>query len=131
LFIEKIGADEETIIIGHSSGAVAAMRYAETHKLLGSVLVGACYTDLGYESEKVSGYYDAPWQWDVIKKNQQWIIQFASSDDPFIPIEEARYIHEHLNTDYHEYTDAAHFGHGDQPKYEFPELVESIRAKTA
>ena len=47
-FIESLGADEHTILVGHSSGAIAAMRFAETHKILGSIL-GApfSYTDEG------------------------------------------------------------------------------------
>lgn len=128
-FIKELGADENTILIGHSSGALAAMRYAETNKILGSVLVGACYTDQGEESEKMSQYYDTPWQWEAIKNNQQWIIQFASTDDPFIPIDEARYIHQHLGTEYHEYTDKAHFGFPTE-MLEFSELVEVLRTKT-
>ncbi|MCX6987920.1 MAG: alpha/beta hydrolase, partial [Chlamydiae bacterium] len=40
-FLEKLKADENTIIVGHSSGAIAAMRYAETHRILGSALIGA------------------------------------------------------------------------------------------
>ena len=84
----KLKADKNTILIGHSSGAVAAMRYAEKHELYGSVLVGVSYTDLGWESEKISGYYDKPWQWDKIKQNQNWIILFASQDDPYIPVDE-------------------------------------------
>jgi len=128
-FIDELGADKDTIIIGHSSGAVAAMRYAEEKPLLGSVLVGACYTDLGDDGEKQSHYYDDPWRWDEIKNNQRWIIQFASSDDPFIPIEEARHIHENLDTEYYEYTDQGHFGHGATPKTEFPELVEILKKK--
>ena len=33
-FLEnELKADENTILIGHSSGAVAAMRYAENHRL--------------------------------------------------------------------------------------------------
>lgn len=128
-FIKELGADENTIIIGHSSGAVAAMRYAENNKILGSVLVGACYTDLGDENEKKSGYYDGSWKWDDIKKNQQWIIQFASTDDPFIPIEEARRIHENLNTEYYEFNDRGHFGHDAQPKKEFTELIEILKEK--
>ena len=55
-FLEKLGADENTILIGHSSGAIAAMRFAETHKILSSVLVGTYDTDLGDEGEKQSGY---------------------------------------------------------------------------
>ena len=128
-FIKELGADENTIIIGHSSGAVAAMRYAESNKILGSVLVGASYTDLGDENEKKSGYYNQAWNWQKIKDNQKWIIQFASTDDPFIPIEEARMIHNKLGTEYYEYTDEGHFGHGAEPKLEFPKLVDSLKNK--
>jgi hypothetical protein len=128
-FLEnELGADKNSIIIGHSSGAVAAMRYTETHQIYGSVLIGACYTDLGDEDEKASGYYNRPWQWDNIKAHQNWILQFASTDDPWIPIEEARFIHDQLDTDYHEFTDQGHFG-GDYNKKEFPELVDAIKKK--
>ena len=125
---DELKANHETIIVGHSSGAVCAMRFAEEYPLLGSVLVGGCYTDLGYESERVSGYYDAPWEWPKIRANQQWIAQFASSDDPWIPIEEARHIHKMLNTEYYEYSDRGHFG-GDRVAVEFPECLELIMHK--
>ncbi|MFC1687093.1 RBBP9/YdeN family alpha/beta hydrolase [Patescibacteria group bacterium] len=133
--LEKLGADEHTILIGHSSGAVATLRYAENHKLYGSVLVGVNHTDLGLESEKISGYYDHPWKWDVINKNQKWIILFASKDDPYIPIDEPRYIHRQLKCEYNEYTDKGHFGTVDskrgydRPMTEFPELVASVKGK--
>jgi hypothetical protein len=128
-FIEKLGADENTILIGSSSGAVAAMRFAEKNKILGSILVGACYTDLGDEKEKKSGYYNRPWDWDSIKRNQQWIAQFASTDDPYIPIEEARHINQQLQTEYYEYTNEGHFS-ADKNKTVFPEIVEIIKLKT-
>jgi predicted alpha/beta hydrolase family esterase len=100
-FIKELGADENTILIGHSSGAVAAMRFAEENKIFGSVLVSACYTDLGDGKEKQSGYYNTPWKWEKIKMNQKWIIQFASTDDPWIPISEAHLIKKKLNTIYY------------------------------
>jgi len=122
-YLKELGADENTILIGHSSGAEATMRYAENNKLFGTVLIGACYTDLSLQNEKEAGYYDAPWQWDNIKNNQKWIIQFHSTDDPFIPIEEARFVHEKLDTDYQEFNNRGHFGDGK----EFPELIEAIK----
>lgn len=127
-FLKKLGADENTILIGHSSGAIAALRFAENNKILGSVLVGGYYTDLGDENEKKSGYFDTLWNWEAIKNNQKWIIQFNSKDDPWIPIEEARFVHEKLGTEYYEYDHEGHFG-ADKPYPEFPKLVEVIKGK--
>jgi predicted alpha/beta hydrolase family esterase len=122
---DELKADQNTILVGHSSGAVAAMRFAEKYQILGSVLVGACYTDLGIENEKLSGYYDRPWQWDKIKQNQEWAVLFSSQDDPWIPFAEPRYIHSKLSCEYHEYKNQGHFG-GDYFKKDFPELTQAI-----
>jgi len=126
-FIESLGADDNTILIGHSSGAVAAMRHAETHRLLGSVLVGVCYTDLGDGGEAASGYYRAPWRWDRIRANQQWTAVFNSSDDPHIPIAEARFIAAQLKCSYFEFSDRGHFTDSRQ----FPEVADFLRRRLA
>lgn len=121
----ELKADENTIIIGHSSGALAAMRFAEKNRLLGSIIVGAMHTDLGIENEILSGYFNRPWDWESIKNNQKWVIQFASTNDPWIPIEEPRFIHKKLNTEYYEFNNQGHFG-GDYYKHEFPELIKAL-----
>lgn len=125
---DELKADENTILVGHSSGAVAAMRFAQDNKILGSVLVAPMHTDLGIESEKLSGYFDEPWKWDNIKNNQNWIVQFSSTDDPWIPIEESRFVHKKLDSEYHEFTDQGHFG-GDYDKKDFPELLKVLKNK--
>ncbi|MFI5265597.1 MAG: RBBP9/YdeN family alpha/beta hydrolase [Candidatus Levyibacteriota bacterium] len=125
-YIDALGADENTILIGHSSGAIAAMRYAENHKILGSVLVSTYCTDLNDAEEKLSGYFNHPWNWEKIKENQKWVVQFASIDDPWIPIEEARLIHEKLGSKYFEYASEGHFGFPKEKK-EFPEIVEEVK----
>ncbi len=127
-FVKSLGADENTILIGHSSGAIAAMRYAEQEPILGSVLVGTYHTDLGLESEKQSGYFYRPWNWDLIRNNQQWIAIFAGKDDPWIPVEEPRYLNKMLDAYYFEFPKAGHFG-GDYVKLEFPEIVTFIRQR--
>ena len=122
-FLEELGAGEDTILIGHSSGAEAAMRYAETHRLLGSILVGVCHTDLGDAGEAASGYYRDRWQWDLIRRNQQWIGIYHSSDDPLIPVGEARFVAAQLRCSYFEFTDRGHF----LDSREFPEIVQFVR----
>ena len=122
-FLDELGADEHTILIGHSSGAVAAMRYAETHRLFGSVLVGVCHTDLGDSGEAASGYYREPWQWSQIRDNQHWIAIFHSTDDPHIPTAEARHVAAQLKCSYFEFSDRGHF----VDSREFPEIVSYVR----
>jgi len=124
-FIAELGADEQTILIGHSSGAVAAMRYAETHRLLGSVLVGVCHTDLGDAFEAASGYYREPWQWRKIRDHQQWIAIYSSTDDPNIPIAEPRFVAAQLRCSYFEFNDRGHF----VDARELPEVVQFVKRK--
>lgn len=126
-YLESLDADENTILIGHSSGAVAAMRYAETHKLLGSVLVSVCYTDLDDPFEAASGYYRDPWQWQRIRENQQWIAIYHSIDDALIPITEARHVAAQLKCSYFEFATRGHFNRS----HEFPEALDLIRRKLA
>jgi len=124
-FIEqKVAGDEDIILIGHSSGTVASFKYAEKHKIKGMVIVGAYHTDLGLDDEKQSGYFDKPFEWEKIKNNSQWIIQFAAVDDSVIPISEARYVAKKLSSEYHEYPDKGHYLHE-----ETPEIIEEIKKK--
>jgi hypothetical protein len=123
---EKLEQDPTAILIGHSSGAVAAMRYAERHPLQGLILVAACHSDLGLESERLSGYYKEPWPWDQIRENTQWILQMASLNDPFIPIEEARYIHNQLHSEYLEFSDRGHFMGHEKGGQRLPEALNFL-----
>ena len=107
-----------TIVVGHSSGAVAAMRLLEDTKLLGCVLVSACHTDLDEPNEKISGYYpgfrdgkedDNPWLFDKMRENCEWILQYHSTDDPFIPRHEADFVAEAIGSEYTCFEDKSHF----------------------
>lgn len=93
---------------------MAGLRLLEQHKLLGLILVSACHTDLGMASEAISGYYPRadgsnPWHWDRIRSNAQWIVQFHSRDDPFIPIEEARFVAQKTASEYLEQERRGHY----------------------
>lgn len=123
----QLGSND--IVVGHSSGALAILKYAEKHQLGASVLVGVYYTDLGYDDERTSGYFDTTWDWSSIEANQQWTAIFASTDDPYIPIAEPRYIRDKLNSQYFEFDDQGHFGGEHHPKTEFPELLDFLKTK--
>ena len=75
---EKISNDENAILIGHSSGATAILKFLEENKCKLAIIVEAYHSDLGDELEKKSGYFDEPWKWDRIKSNAKKIVIFAS-----------------------------------------------------
>ena len=100
----EFNCDENTIIIGHSSGAQACLRYAELYKALGLVLVTPYITHMGNEHEKESGYFDFPWNPNAIHDNVKWIIQFSSDTDPFISYnEQSQIIRRMLRYPYFDY----------------------------
>ncbi|KAL4612840.1 putative hydrolase RBBP9 [Arapaima gigas] len=122
-FMEReLHCDDRTVVIGHSSGAVAAMRYAETHRLYAVVLVGAYTSDLGDDNERESGYFSRPWEWEKIQGNCQHIVQFGSTDDPFLPWNEQQLVADSLQARLHKFTDRGHF-----QNTQFPELIGAVR----
>ena len=123
-FIKEKLEGENSILIGHSSGATAALRYLENNKCRFVILVACYYSDLNDELEKKSGYFDEPWKWDQIKNNTEKIVIFASKDDPLIPISEPQLIKEKVNAEYYEYEEKGHFGFD---KKEFPEIVKVVK----
>jgi len=120
---EHVRAGEHDVLVGWSSGAVAAMRYAEDSKIKGSVLISPCYTDLGDDMEKQSGYYDKPWHWDKIIANQENIALFWGDDDPFIPQDEFTFIAQQLHPTQVKIKGGKHFAE----LTEFPELLAYIK----
>ncbi|KAL7449593.1 hypothetical protein ACHAWC_001644, partial [Mediolabrus comicus] len=122
------------VLVGHSSGAQASLRYAEQYPVHGVVLVAATYTDLGDAHERASGYYpqgnnNNPYLFqDMLTncKRENWY-QFHSDDDPFIPLNEAERIRDGLglsSTSYQMLPRHSHFF-----EY-FDELLEAIMVLT-
>ncbi|EQC41157.1 hypothetical protein SDRG_01135 [Saprolegnia diclina VS20] len=110
----EMGCDEQSIIVGHSSGAEAAMRYV-SKPTTGLVLVSACVTDLGDDNERASGYYARPWAWAQIKANCDWIVQFGSPDDPFLPAAEQNLVAEGLSSEFHYLRGRGHYMREEEP----------------
>lgn len=116
--------DEQTLVIGHSSGAVAIMRFLEQASLGGAILVSAYTSDLGIQSEIASGYFDGAWKWSAQRDNcRRQIVQFGSTDDPFLPTEEQDTVARELSAKYYRFSDRNHF-----MVSRVPELVDAALA---
>ena len=74
------------VLVGHSSGAAAALRVAEAQPLAGLVLVAAYDDDLGDALEAASGYFSRKWDWARIRQNCGFIAQFSGRRDSLVPV---------------------------------------------
>ncbi|KAJ3069887.1 putative hydrolase rbbp9 [Podochytrium sp. JEL0797] len=61
--------DSESVLVGHSSGAAAALRFAVANKLRGLVLVAAYDDAMGDDCEQYSGDFHGPFDWQKIQDN--------------------------------------------------------------
>ena len=126
----KLSKESDNIIlVGHSSGAQATLRYTEQYKAKAAVLVAATYSDLGCSSERISGYYPQGdtnlYDFEAMKMNCKEWYQFHSNDDPFIPLREAEMIRDGLGLDdtYYMLPGRSHFF---EPFTELLELILKI-----
>jgi uncharacterized protein len=120
-----LGCDERTVLVGHSSGAVAALRLLETTRLAGAVIVAASHSDLGDPVERASGYFDRPWNWAAIRSHAtHFLVQLHGTDDHVVPVEEGRAVSRWVCSEYHESPSAGHYQRAFQP-----ELLQLLLAK--
>lgn len=119
---DHVRAGEGDVLLGWSCGAVAAMRYAESHRVTGLVLVAPYSSDLGLAEVRRAGWVDAPWNWASIRANAPRIAIFHSDADPYISQAEFSQVSQALGATVQCIPGAGHFGDQDA----FPELAALI-----
>jgi len=126
---EAFHIDNETVLIGHSSGALAVMgilqELPEEVLVEHAVLVSAFVTNLGWDSlTEIAG---TPFDHEKIKKHARKITMLNGEEDPYIPLEEPKELAKKLDAELIILKDQGHFSSGDDPKYKtFPYLLELI-----
>lgn len=121
--------NEETILIGHSSGAVAILGllqqlpdYVVIDK---AILVGAFINDLGWDS--LNELFDPALDFEKIKPHAKQITLLHSDNDPYIPLDQPEELSKKLDADLIVLTGQKHFSTSDDLKFnELPYLLELI-----
>ncbi|MEI6850695.1 MAG: alpha/beta hydrolase [Candidatus Saccharibacteria bacterium] len=121
--------DENTILIGHSSGAVEILsllqNLPESSKVTASILVSAFKDSLGWNS--LNGLFKEPFNFELIKKHCDNFIFIHSDNDPYCPIEHAEYLAKQTDGKLIKFEGQGHFNTELGPGYkQFPQLLEII-----
>lgn len=95
-FLKDFDFNEETVIVGHSSGG--AMVFGLLHKLPPkkkinkAVSVAGFYKDEGWNCE---GLFSEKYNWEKIKRQVKKIFVIASNNDPYIKNKQTDYLAKH------------------------------------
>ncbi len=131
-FLKDFNFNEETIVIGHSSGG--AMVFGILHKLSSekkinlAISVAGFYHDEGWNCE---GLFSEPWDWEKIKKQAKKNFVIASDNDPYIKSEQTEYLASRADVKPVVIHDGGHLSLGAGERFrQFPELLEIIKSQT-
>lgn len=122
--------NDETILIGHSSGAVAILGLLQalpiSVKVKASYLVGSFKDNLGRDD--LSELFAHPFDFDKIKQKSRAFYFIHSDNDPYCPLEHAQFLHAQIGGDLIILPGQKHFSVGTfGPSYtEFPYLRNLI-----
>ncbi len=131
LLSKKFNFNKETIIIGHSAGAVAILGLLEALpknvKVNFVYLVASFKDNLG--NKNLDGLFIDPFYFNLIKTKSNKFIYFHSDNDPYCPLSHAKYLQKHTGGELILIPGQKHFSiYTSGLKYKkFPELLEKIK----
>lgn len=127
----KYNLNQNTILVGHSSGAVAILGLLEAipsdKKVDACYLVGAFKNDLSWEA--LSDLFTKPLDFQNIKSKAKKFVFIHSDNDPYCPLEHAQFLAEQLDGELIIKKGQQHFSvgtMGDQYQ-QFPFLLDLIK----
>ena len=121
--------NSETILIGHSSGAVSILgilqRLPEEIQVEACYLVGSFKDDLGWDS--LTELFQPPLDFSKIKNKAKKLVFIHSDNDPYCPLEHAKFLAKQVGGELIVMPGQGHFGVKQDPKYtKFPELLDLV-----
>lgn len=121
--------DGDSIIIGHSSGAVAALGLLQ--ELPENIVISKAFLVAGFignlDWDALNDLARFKLQWQKIKTKAKNFVLIHSDDDPYVPLEHGRKFKKFLNGELMIFSGQKHFSVSTDPKYtQFPKLLEKI-----
>lgn len=121
--------DNDSVIVGHSSGAVAVLGILQElprNVVVDKAIIVAGFTDdLGWK--ELRELFNIPLNWKIIKERARKIILFHSDNDPYVPFVHGEKLRTLLSAELIVMKGQGHFNVSSNPKYRtFPALLEKI-----
>ncbi|MDO8265407.1 MAG: alpha/beta hydrolase [Candidatus Saccharibacteria bacterium] len=126
---KKFKFDEDTVIIGHSAGAVEILSLLQelpkNTKVAGAILVSAFIDNLNWDA--LDELFINPLDFEKIKSHCSKFVFVHSDNDPYCPLQQAEFLTEKTDGELIIFEGQGHFNLELGPQYKkFPEIIEII-----
>lgn len=97
--IKDFDPDENSILIGHSLGGVAILRYLEetTNKVGKCIFIATPIRKLGAGYEGIKNFLEGDFNWSKIKNSSEKFIIFNQTKDPCVPLQHGKDLADYIN----------------------------------
>ena len=120
---------EQTVIVGHSSGATMALRILEhlreDQHVRCVVAVAPFHRDEGFGCNELVA---SPFDWEQIRRGADQFLLFSSPDDPFVTPDQVEFIAKAVHVGVLSRAGSGHFStdHGGGHFNQFPEILQLL-----
>lgn len=99
-YLNDYRIDENTVLVGHSLGAVLILRLLEKEiKIKAAFLVAAFSNDLDWEVLKKSNFFRDKFNWKKIKENCPYFEVLTSKNDPYLKVGDGEVVAKNLQVE--------------------------------
>ena len=118
--------DKETLIVGHSSGAILALILAQENTAkIGAIVAVSVFHDNSLKWDANSSLFDVPFVWEAIQENADKLLFVHSNTDPYVPLEQAQFVADNCKAELLVIPGQGHFNLEQAEDYKaFPKLIE-------
>jgi predicted alpha/beta hydrolase family esterase len=123
--------DENTLVVGHSSGAILALILAqENPSTIGAVVGVSVFHDNSLNWDANDNLFDVPFDWAAIQKGAAQLLFVHSDTDPYVPLDQAQFVADNCQAEMIVWPGEGHFNLEQGEHYrQFPKLVELLKQK--
>lgn len=119
--------DSNTMLIGHSSGAICATILAQLLQNVGAVIGVSVFCDNSLDWDPNSRLFDIEFDWPKLRQISKKILYIHSDDDPYVPLEKAEFVARESGAELLLWPNQGHFNLEKDQKYsEFPKLLNEL-----
>lgn len=122
--------DKDTIVVGHSSGAILGMLMLQAGYTLGALIAVSIFIDNTLDWEPNDRLFDVDFDYDKIRANRSKRLIINSETDPYVPLEKAEEVAGKSRTELMVIKNQGHFNLEQSKNYkEFPRLLEILKER--